>query len=354
MSAQQIRTQLVRKRAQRVDADKRYATERKKEADKRSAATKASAAVRTTKSASTVKTKSRESQRHELAANKAGSAAARWQKKAADYGREEAALQTKLTKAEQSEEAGAERQRKREQQVAERRAAGERAQLEHRITETAERVEVALRKLPAPKPERLRVLLLGASGKGDLRIAREQSRIRKAVQSTLGQDLVDLDVRSSATTDDVFDGINRFRPHVVHFSGHSDHDVLVFEEDVDEHNKGVVVSARAFARALAATDQPPLLILLNSCNSAPQADRLIKEKIAPFAIGMSDEIEDPDAITYAAQFYAGIASGQSIRSAHAQGQVAVEFAGLSGHELPTLIHAADVDPAVTVLVKPAH
>jgi hypothetical protein len=137
----------------------------------------------------------------------------------------------------------------------------------------------------------------------------------------------------------------------VHFSGHSDDDLIVFEDELDEHHEGVIVTARAFASAVRATDDPPLLVLLNSCNSAAQIDYLV-ESVAPFAIGMADEIADGDAITYAARFYAGIANGQSIHSAHLSGQAALELAGLSGAELPTLAYADEVDPTTAVLVKP--
>jgi hypothetical protein len=114
----------------------------------------------------------------------------------------------------------------------------------------------------------------------------------------------------------------------------------------------VIVSARAFASAVRATDTPPLLVLLNSCNSAAQIDQLVDD-VAPFAIGMADEINDGDAVTYAAQFYAAVANGHSIQSSHFSAQAALALGGLEGAELPTLAWAADVDPSITVLVKPA-
>lgn len=67
---------------------------------------------------------------------------------------------------------------------------------------------------------------------------------------------------------------------------------------------------------------------------------------------MSDAIDDVDAITYATQFYAALANGQSIRSAHLSGQAALELAGLEGHELPVLAHADDVDAMSAFLVVP--
>lgn len=351
MSSSMYRSQLERKRRQAGDAEKKAVDLQQKQADKRSAAARARGAAARTKSASTSKTKLREADRREEEANKAGQEAARWQGKAAGYNKEASALQGKLTKAEQAESAAADRRRQRDQQAADRSAAAQRARIDDRLDATETRVDVALRELRAPRPERLRVLMLAASAEGNLRVGREQARIRAAVERALHRDLVELDVRPSATTSDLLDGITRFRPHVVHFSGHSSDALVVFEDDLDEHHEGVVVSADAFANAVAATDDPPLLVLLNSCHSASQIDHLVGH-VVPFAIGMSDEIGDGDAITYATQFYAAVANGQSIRSAHLSGQAAVQLAGLPGHDLPRLAHADDVDPESTALVTP--
>ncbi|MFF0766140.1 CHAT domain-containing protein [Streptomyces sp. NPDC003737] len=227
---------------------------------------------------------------------------------------------------------------------------GKLATIETRLTATEGQVSMVLRELRAPKPEKLRVLMLGAASVGDLRVGREQARIRAAVEKALHRDLVELDVHPAATTDHLLDGLTRFRPHVVHFSGHSTQDLIVFEHDIDRRHKGAIVTVKAFARAIAAADEPPLLVLLNSCHSAAQTKHLLET--VPFAIGMSDEIGDVDAITYAARFYASVADGQSIYAAHALGQAAVELNGLPDHDLPTLDHAPDVDPRSTFLVKP--
>ncbi|MFJ3313715.1 CHAT domain-containing protein, partial [Micrococcus endophyticus] len=236
-------------------------------------------------------------------------------------------------------------------QRAERRAAAEKAAFDLRVSHAETAVSDVLRQLPAPKPEKLRVLMLGASSEGDLRVAREQKRIRAAVESALHRDQIELDARAAATTHDLLDGLSRFRPHVVHFSGHSNEDLILFEDERDEPHEGVVVNARVFAKAIQATDDPPLLVLLNSCKSAAQIDALV-EQVVPFAIGMADEVGDADAINYAAQFYASVANGQSIQSAHLAGKVRLELDGLEGSELPTLAWADDVDPATTMLVKP--
>lgn len=82
-------------------------------------------------------------------------------------------------------------------------------------------------------------------------------------------------------------------------SSHSNEDLIVFENEQDAPHEGVIVTARAFAKAIEATDDPPLFVLLNSCKSAVQIDDLVA-RVVPFAIGMADSIDDGDAINYAA------------------------------------------------------
>lgn len=349
MSANQYRSELIRKRNQRVNAEKRASGFRIKEASKRSEATKARAAAARASSASTASMRIREAARKDTEADAAGKEVGAWQRRAASYSKQEAVIQEKLSRAEQSEAATVERRR----QSAERSSAAASRQrqlaIDLRLDQQQAQISHAMQTIRPPKPERLRILMLSASAEGDLRIGREAKRIRAGIQSALGRDLVDLDIRTAATTDDLLDGLTSFRPHVVHFSGHSEESFVVFEEDADVFNEGVMVDAGVFSRALAAVDEPPLLVLLNSCNSESQATRLASE-VVPFAIGMSDEIYDTDAITYAAAFYSAIANGQTIAAADRIGKVSLELAGLSGYELPTLSSALEADAEATRLV----
>lgn len=352
MGSQQYRGELERKRKQRVEAEKKAGEYRIKESQKRSEADKARREASKSSSASTQRTKLNRAAQRDKEAASAGSEANRWETKAAGLRKQEAELQTKLARAERTEAEAAERKRKRDQAMAERRVAAERALTSERLDHAELAVGETLRAFRAPKPEKLRVLLLGASSEGDLRVGREQKRIRAAVESALHRDLIELDVRPAATAADLLDGITKFRPHVVHFSGHSNETLVVFEKDEDQLHKGHVVTAQAFSGAISATDEPPLLVLLNACKSAAQIERLVAE-VVPLAIGMADSIDDGDAINYAAQFYAAIANGQSVRSAHLSGQAALELAGLDGADLPTLAAATAVDPGSMILVKPA-
>lgn len=350
MQASYYRSQLERKNKARADADKKAGEYRRKEAGKRAAATKSRTAAAKTKSASTARSKFREADRYEGQANTAARDAASWSAKAAKLGKEAAGLQARLMKAEQAERQAAERTRQRGQQQAERRSAAAYKAINGRLGVAEQQVDTVLKQLGAPKSEKLRVLMLGAAPAGDLRVNREQAEIRKGVERALHRDLVDLDVHPAATTEHLLDGLSKVCPHVVHFSGHSEAGLLVFEDDLDELHAGAEVSAEAFASAIAAPDEPPVLVVLNSCHSAAHIKRLTE--LVPFAIGMADAIPDKEALKYAARFYASVADGQSIQAAHAMGRAAIAVAGLPSYELPTLESAPGFDPAAAFLVKP--
>lgn len=350
MSTDNHRRRLAAKREKKAAAERKAREYRAKESGKRAAAAKARGAAAKSSSATTQRSKLRDAARYEREAASAGAEATRWDRRATGYAKDEITIGKELTRAETAEARAADRDRQRDAKRAEQRAAAERAEVDTRINETEQAVTEAIRQLREPKPEKLRILLLGASSEGDLRVGREQARIRKAVEAALHRDYVDFDARPAATTADLLDGITRFRPHVVHFSGHSSSTLIAFEDDLDEAHESVIVTAKAFSSAIQATDDPPLLVLMNSCNSADQIEDLI-DQVVPFAIGMADSIADADAISYAAQFYAAIANGQSVRSAHLSGRAALELAGLDGADLPTLVCAEDVDPARAILVK---
>lgn len=351
MSSSLYRGQFDRKRKQRIEAERKAGELRSKESAERAKAAKARSAAGRAKSASTAATKNREADRAEAAAATAGRAAAKKQDEANRYAKEEASLQTKAMNVERAETEAAERKRQQAQRRSDQRAAEDRRALEDRLTATEAAVDEVTRIFRPPKEERLRVLLLGSSAAGDLRVGREQKRIRSAVESALHRDLVHLDVRPAATIADLLDGVTRFRPHVVHFSGHGNETLIELEEERDEPHRGVIVSAAALSSAVRACDEPPLLVLLNSCNSAAQLPDLVRDEI-PLAIGMADKIDDGDAITYAAQFYAAVANGQSVGSSHNSARAALELGGLAGAELPTLAAADGVDPKTVILVRP--
>lgn len=200
------------------------------------------------------------------------------------------------------------------------------------------------RRLPDPVVEKLRILILTSDPEGGLWLGREQKRISQAVKSAVHRDWVEFAFRPAATPEDLLDGLTEFSPHVVHFSGHSNEDFVLFEEDQDGPNHGRPISAATLSRAFAAID------VLNSCKSAGQLNTLTEGGI-PFVVGMLDSIDDGGAVAFSARFYSTIANGGSLSAAVATAQVALEMTGLPGSELPILSHSEGVDPSQMILVK---
>ncbi|MFI8093208.1 SAV_2336 N-terminal domain-related protein [Streptomyces sp. NPDC086080] len=328
------RSQLDKKNKRRDDAEKKAGEFRRKEANRRALASRERASADRTNNANTRSNRLRSAQRHEDEANKASREAGTWSAKVAQYSKEAAGLAAKLAKAEQA---------------AWRTAASE-AAIEDRLPTAKGNVRTVFKEVRAPKPERLRVLLLSAASDDDLRVEREQQRIHAAVKSATHRDLIELETHTAATTDVFLYALSRFRPHVVHFTGHRTQDLTSYEQDEDGFHDQAVLSADAFARTIAAVDDKPLIVLLDTSYSAAQITRLVNT--VPFVIGMSDSIGNGGAITYTARFYAAIADGQSVQAAHLLSRAAVELTGLPDHDLPVLSHAADVDSRATKLVTP--
>lgn len=69
-------------------------------------------------------------------------------------------------------------------------------------------------------------------------------------------------------------------------------------------------------------------------------------------IAMSKSITDLAAVTFAARFYAAIASAQSVATAVEQARTAMQMASLEDSHLPEIRTREDVDPTSLVLVTP--
>lgn len=215
---------------------------------------------------------------------------------------------------------------------------------------TADKMTAAMSRLRPPQAEPLRILYLTAASRGDLRVDEEMRRVKAGVQAATHRDLVRIEHKPAATSLDLLDGLTRFKPHVVHFSGHADETVLVFDTGSDKPGPGQRVSTEAFARAISAVDTPPTLVVLNACRSEAQLVGLLDA--VPLAIGMSDNIGDADAMAFAARFYAAVADGQSVEGAYRVAKVAMELSGLPDAHLPILVNDPAVNPAEIVLVIP--
>jgi CHAT domain len=153
--------------------------------------------------------------------------------------------------------------------------------------------------------------------------------------------------RPAANLKSIIDGLNDLAPGIVHFSGHGYRGGIAVDHAKIKPPAGKVVTFDLLAKAVAAVDTPPQVIVLNSCHSAGAKKAFLPP--AKAVVAMGDSIRDLAATAFAAQFYAATAAGQSLKAAFAQGVVAIEAVSLNEAQTPQLILAYGVNAANIVL-----
>lgn len=368
----QVRRKLADVAQKRAKVDKDLSDAERRKATKEADAHRKNAQAARATSASTAAMYGRQAASSRDAAVSEGKKIALLSQKRSELSKEEARLskdlQTALDREAAAQRQAAERDRRaREQEDRrretqrrndERRRQDELLRLEqqhladrlatHVLIDGAERrLTDRIASLREPRRENLRILYATATPEGDLRVSQEVRRVKAAVRSALHRDAVEIEIAPDVTASDLLDYLTTFRPHIVHFSGHANADVLVFDDGGVEGAEHAI-PIDAFMRAMSSPDQPPSLVVLNACESATNLEHLLAG--VPLAIGMAAPVGDPDAITFATRFYRGIADGQSVQGAMAMARADMELNGMEDYELPTLIAAPGIDPAAVYLV----
>lgn len=197
--------------------------------------------------------------------------------------------------------------------------------------------------------KKLTVLYLTASPElsNPLRVDAEMSSVQQAIRGSKFRDNISIEYRPAANFQSVLDGLNDCRPNIVHFSGHGDTQGLAGDNQSVVAPAFVALSFDILAQALKATDVPPDVVVLNSCESSASRHEMLKS--VKVLVSMRKVISDIAAAAFAPQFYSAIASGQSIQTAFNQGALAVKHASISEADTPELYCAPSVDAASLIL-----
>jgi CHAT domain len=199
------------------------------------------------------------------------------------------------------------------------------------------------------KRKTLKVLYLTANPDQthSLRVDAEVRQVQDAIRGSAYRDKISLEYRPAADLDSLIEGLNDHRPGIVHFSGHGYEGGIAVDTPNPANPPVETVSFDLLARAVSATDAPPEIIVLNACKSAGAQKAFLPP--AKIVVVMRDSVSDLAATAFAAKFYAAIAGGQSVRSAFAQGKVAIERVSLNEAQTPELLVAQGVNPAKIIL-----
>jgi hypothetical protein len=189
--------------------------------------------------------------------------------------------------------------------------------------------------------EKTKILFVAANPKATARLMLDEE-IREIENKLLAadyRDRVELKSAWAARPDDLLQAFNRYRPHIVHFSGHGSPDGQIVLTDNNGREKPV--STQSLQALFTTLKDNIRVVMLNACYSRAQAQAIAS--VIDCAIGMSDSIVDRAAIAFAASFYRAIAFGRSVQEAFEQGTVSIQLEGLSRYDVPTLLVKPGVD-----------
>jgi hypothetical protein len=174
----------------------------------------------------------------------------------------------------------------------------------------------------------LRVLFVSCSPEDQehVRGDREYRAINEAIRLANRGTAISVRYLPASTVDDLRRALLHESYEIIHFSGHSNGDSLLFE---DTEGGSREVPLEAIAQLL--TGHRDLgCVLLNSCESTKK----LSTPIAAYTIGMSDSVDDAAAIEFARGFYDALACGRSVEDAANEGRAAARLKQL---DLPLMV-----------------
>ena len=193
----------------------------------------------------------------------------------------------------------------------------------------------------------VKVLLLSANPlDAPLSIEKEFRAIDAKIRASDYRDHVQLIPHGAVRLEDIPGLLMRHKPHVVHFSGHGAAGAIeLTQADGSSH----LVPPRALADIFRVLKDNVRVVLLNACDSEPQAEAIVG--VIDCAVGMSDEIKDDAAIVFAAAFYEALGYGRSVQDAFDLALVPLTDAG-ADQSLAKLHKRRTVKPSEIILVNP--
>ena len=197
---------------------------------------------------------------------------------------------------------------------------------------------------PATAPK-IKILFLAANptDTARLRLGEEVRAIDQSLQLAKYRDAFDLEQAHAVRVADLQGLLMRYQPHIVHFSGHgAESGEILFQDDA---GRAQAVPPQALANVFSLLTDNIRCVVLNACFSQTQAEAIAQH--VDCVVGMSQEIGDADARTFAAAFYEALAYGKSVKTAFELGRNQIDLAGLEDGEVPQLL-CPNSDPATVV------
>jgi hypothetical protein len=165
--------------------------------------------------------------------------------------------------------------------------------------------------------EPLRILMLAANpvDRNRLELTEEYRLLRGMVYPNSEAGACDLHVEWAARAEDLHRALMEFKPHIVHFSGHANDEVICLEDD---ERKSHALTKMELGLLFNLTRNWLRVVVLNACYSARQVTTL--SELVDFVVGTNIPVSDQVALQFTDDFYRAIAKGDTVREAFNKAQ----------------------------------
>jgi hypothetical protein len=188
--------------------------------------------------------------------------------------------------------------------------------------------------------KKIKLLFLAANPKdtAPLRLGEEIREIEEKLLLAPSARAFELISKWAVRPNDLVVALMRYRPTIVHFSGHGQQDGVVLETDKGEAEP---VTNRQLRDIFSVFKSTLRLVVLNACFSDPQLSEI--SKMIDYTIGTRSAIGDKGAIQFAACLYQSLAFGHSVEEAFELAKCQILRPDDSNSELFTLRVKEGVD-----------
>jgi hypothetical protein len=164
---------------------------------------------------------------------------------------------------------------------------------------------------------RLLFVASNPAGSQPLRLDHDLDGLHRGLETTRSSERFHIKTLWEPTQGDILDGLNAFKPHIFHFSGHGlRQGGLLVSSRNDETGLLRDESLLRTFRAIAGQSAPRLVVLA-CCWSLAMARET--SRFVDCALGVSHEVEDRTAWEFIQGFYGGLGAGRSVDAAHQLG-----------------------------------
>ncbi|HST23400.1 MAG TPA: NB-ARC domain-containing protein [Blastocatellia bacterium] len=197
--------------------------------------------------------------------------------------------------------------------------------------------------------DRVTVLLLAANNMeiGYVRLDDELHDIDEKIHVAPFHESFDFESRATTIVSELPTLLLRYKPHIVHFSGHGKTSgEIILENDLGKRRP---IGVSELTGILGATKDNIRLVFFNVCHSKAYAEAA--SAIFDYAIGMDGVLKRESAIAFTGAFYRTLAFGRSVTEAFESARAHINILGLPGADLPVLLYGENVNPAEPFLAQ---